>query len=149
VYRAGEVLIRAPSGRLPAHGPHTSPEAKRRNIPTAELQSLVAAEDAAPKQVGVMISALVFRGPGARRELPLDAPAFGDGFHAVESLGPRRWRWTDGAASLAIPDDLQGQGGLLLDLHVAAVQPHWQTSRSATREEPVPIAAQLWFDRAG
>jgi hypothetical protein len=36
--------------------------------------------------------------------LPLDAPAFGAGWHATERDGARAWRWTDGNAAIALPE---------------------------------------------
>jgi hypothetical protein len=51
------------------------------------------------RRFGVAVTALVLDG------VPLDlaGPAIGPGFHLLEGEGDSRWRWTDGAATIAIP----------------------------------------------
>ncbi|MGC1303346.1 MAG: hypothetical protein WA840_13325, partial [Caulobacteraceae bacterium] len=50
------------------------------------------------------------------RPLDLDGAAFGGGFHAVESHGQTAWRWTDGAATLA----LEAPGLVEITVHMTA-----------------------------
>lgn len=56
-------------------------------------------ERARSRRYGVAIRALRL----GDQAIPLDGPAIGDGFHAVESAGDQSWRWTDGEAVVHLP----------------------------------------------
>ena len=77
------------------------------------------------RRLGVMLSRVAAFRPFDWHVLPL-ADQNGPGFHALETDGGRTWRWTDGDAVLTLPDDIARDGLLLLDLDVAAAQPHWR-----------------------
>ena len=77
------------------------------------------------RRLGVMIERIILRRAGWREDIPLDALPAGEGLHPLESHGARSWRWTDGGARLALPAGLARDGGLLLDLHIAAAQESW------------------------
>ncbi len=51
------------------------------------------------RRLGVCVGAIICDG----RPLPLDGPAIGAGFHALEQDDTRQWRWTGGAARLLLP----------------------------------------------
>ncbi len=55
------------------------------------------------RALGVAIRRLVFRGPTDRQDMPADHPALHLGWHAPETDGATRWRWTDGTAELPVP----------------------------------------------
>jgi hypothetical protein len=61
--------------------------------------------------------------------LPLDAAAFGEGFHAVERNGGQLWRWTDGAAVLAI----EAGAPVMIELDVVMTAPTWLRPAAALR----------------
>jgi len=58
-----------------------------------------AEQRAAARRYGVAIRAILVE----EQTLPLDGPAIGDGFHALESAGSESWRWTAGEATLHLP----------------------------------------------
>jgi hypothetical protein len=82
------------------------------------------------RRLGVMLGAAIVRAAGFRRDVL--AEARGPGFHGMEGDGPRRWRWTDGAARLDLPGDVPA-GPAFLDLVVLANQASWR--RQAVRRE--------------
>lgn len=59
--------------------------------------------------------------------VPLDAPAFGAGFHVVEQDAGQAWRWTDGAAVLA----LDAAAPVMLEIALCMAAPCW--TRAAPR----------------
>jgi hypothetical protein len=61
--------------------------------------SVTAAERPASRRYGVAIRTLLVDD----QALPLDGPAIGEGFHALESAGTDSWRWTAGDAALHLP----------------------------------------------
>ena len=50
--------------------------------------------------LGVRIGSILIAG----RPIPLDSPLLGSGFHPIERKGTEAWRWTDGLATLRLPD---------------------------------------------
>jgi hypothetical protein len=62
--------------------------------------------------LGVSVSAIRIRHDGDVMDLPLDGPVVRDGWWKVEHDGPRMSRWTDGAASLRLPE-IDGVGRVL------------------------------------
>jgi Hint domain len=62
--------------------------------------------------LGVSVSAIRIRHDGDVTDLPLDGPVVRDGWWKVEHDGPRMSRWTDGAASLRLPE-IDGVGRVL------------------------------------
>jgi hypothetical protein len=50
------------------------------------------------RRLGVLLSRLEIDG----RDIALDDPALGEGWHEVERKGERCWRWSDGDAALPI-----------------------------------------------
>jgi hypothetical protein len=70
-----------------------------------------------PRRLGVAIGAVRVNGT----ELALDDAAFGAGFHPLEAHDAVRWRWTDGAATLA----LDGDAPVTLEIELLMVAPSW------------------------
>ena len=71
------------------------------------------------RRLGVMIERVALFRPWRWHEIDLAGMAR-TGWHAPETDGPRRWRWTSGDAGIPVADAI-----LLIDLHVAAAQPSW------------------------
>ncbi|OJW24291.1 MAG: hypothetical protein BGO51_07835 [Rhodospirillales bacterium 69-11] len=69
------------------------------------------------RQLGVAVSRIVLRTGSDFNEMPVDHPALGRGWHAVETHGRSMWRWTDGAAALPIGS---GDSAVTLEVHVGA-----------------------------
>ena len=66
-----------------------------RGVPATIAES----ERAGSRRFGVAIRTLLLD----EAPIPLDGPAIGDGFHAMESAGSTSWRWTDGEAVVHLP----------------------------------------------
>jgi hypothetical protein len=75
------------------------------------------------RQLGVGIQRMRFRAAGGLSEVAMDHPALIQGWHAVERLGNRLFRWTDGAATLTVPSDMTAAGGIL-ELHLSGTVPY-------------------------
>lgn len=69
------------------------------------------------RRLGVAVSRIVLRTGSDFNEMPVDHPALGRGWHAVETHGRSMWRWTDGAAALPIGS---GDSAITLEVHVRA-----------------------------
>jgi hypothetical protein len=69
------------------------------------------------RQLGVMVRRLTLRREETVETVPLDHPATGPGWWAVECRGREEWRWTDGAAELA----LRPGGPAVLEVDIAAL----------------------------
>jgi hypothetical protein len=61
--------------------------------------NIAESERAGSRRYGVAIRAMLLDD----RPIPLDGPAIGNGFHAMEAAGPESWRWTDGEAVVHLP----------------------------------------------
>lgn len=75
------------------------------------------------RQLGIAVAEVRVDG----EPLPLDAAAFGAGFHAVERDGAQAWRWTDGAGVLS----LEAGAPVMLEIAVTMSAPGW--TRAAPR----------------
>lgn len=53
------------------------------------------------------------------------------GFHDIERMGRERWRWTGGAARIAIPESCRCAGPITLDLFVRDAMRRWSHPASA------------------
>ena len=75
------------------------------------------------RRLGVAVSRLVYGGEA----IALTDPRLGAGWHAAESGSAEvAWRWTDGAAELALPG-----GRRVLDIEVAITERYWLDDRPA------------------
>ena len=74
------------------------------------------------RRLGVMLAGLTLRSGERVSQIPLDHPAFGEGWWAAEWHGPTVLRrWTDGNAVIPIPAaDLLAVGPCLLEVETAA-----------------------------
>jgi hypothetical protein len=89
----------------------------RHGVP-AELE----ADSTDRRRLGVAVEGIVADGC----VIALDDVRLGVGFHGVEHQGPLAWRWTNGAAELAIPPDpARAAGPRVLDLLIRAVARSW------------------------
>src|SRR5579875_3330322 len=70
--------------------------------------------------LGVRIAGALLAG----RLLPLEGPAFAEGFYPLEQDAEARWRWTDGAALLVLP--VPPERHAILELFVPETMPAWQ-----------------------
>jgi hypothetical protein len=70
------------------------------------------------RPLGVAVSELRVNGEA----LALDGPAFGPGFHVLETQGEDAWRWTDGQGTLALtlPDPA------VIEIGLQMVAPSWK-----------------------
>ena len=80
------------------------------------------------RRLGIPIAAVIVDG----RSLDLDDPAFATGFHPPEGHGGRRWRWTDGAASLNLP-----QGAAVTLRPILGWIDYWGTPEAAPAQRLV------------
>lgn len=128
----GDLVVEADGVAIPAEllGAHRF----RFHVPAAEQLVLRSAKGvlaqvmpgmADRRQLGVAISALRIDG----ETMALDADQFGTGFHAVENHGDTAWRWTNGAAVLA----LGHHGACTIEIDVAMVAPSWRREAAALR----------------
>lgn len=76
------------------------------------------------RRLGVAVTGVRIDGT----DLPLDDAAFGAGFHAREGDGTDGWRWTDGAAVLA----LDARAPVMLEIAVSMTAPTWCRPQDAT-----------------
>jgi len=76
------------------------------------------------RRLGVMVTGIVFRHVRRSYGLPLGRIPEGNGFHHLEHAGKRRWRWTSGAARLAVPATFR-DAPMIVDLRIAAAQACW------------------------
>lgn len=72
------------------------------------------------RRLGVALAAVVVETGTTRHDVALDSAAWGAGLHGVETAGDRSWRWTDGAALLALP-----AGASVLEIELAGTLPGW------------------------
>ena len=82
------------------------------------------------RTLGVVVDALRLEAGSTKRRIALDDPAFGRGFHEVETGDGRPWRWTDGAGHLA-PSLWDGFAGAFL-LRIGGL---FDRSRGTTAED--------------
>jgi serralysin len=76
------------------------------------------------RRLGVAVSRLVYGGEA----IALTDPRLGAGWHAAETGGADgAWRWTDGAAELALPG-----GRRVLDIEVAITERYWLDDQRAS-----------------
>ncbi len=75
--------------------------------------------------LGVAVGELRINGEA----LALDGPAFGAGFHALETQGEHAWRWTDGQGTLALA--LDAPAVIEVGLHMVA--PSWKRRAAALK----------------
>lgn len=68
------------------------------------------------RMLGLAVQRIRLRNDGDVVDLPLDAPALGRGWWDMEGQGASAFRWTDGAAVLALPANMRG--GALLEITV-------------------------------
>jgi len=86
----------------------------------------VVPEFADPRRLGVAVAAVKVDGV----PVPLDSPAFGQGFYPLETHQGAAWRWTDGDAELVL--DLPN--GALIEVAMLMAAPSW-------RAPDAPLAA--------
>jgi hypothetical protein len=89
------------------------------------------------RMLGVCVASIsVEAGSAPAREIPLDDPTLGVGFHAVERRGERNWRWTRGRALLpaALLGDRSDPFVLTVELGGDA-PPRWVAAPEATKGE--------------
>ena len=82
--------------------------------------------------LGVAICRLRARNTAVAIDIPLDGPALGEGWWPIETSGAVAYRWTNGRASLVLPDEMRR--GAILELTVCG------------RAQPAPIRST---DRPG
>jgi hypothetical protein len=75
------------------------------------------------RRLGVAVGELRVNGDA----LALDGPAFGQGFHGLESSGEHAWRWTDGQGTLVIALDAPA----VIEVAVLMVAPSWKRPAKA------------------
>jgi hypothetical protein len=92
------------------------------------------------RRLGVMLAGLTLRSGGRASQIPLDHPAFGEGWWAAEWHGPTVLRrWTNGNAVIPIPAaDLLAAGPCLLEVETAT-----------TLSYPVPAARETGMKSVG
>jgi autotransporter-associated beta strand protein len=90
------------------------------------------------RRLGARIGAIVVAG----KPIALDSPGLVEGFHAIEQNAAERWRWTDGAALLRLPEQ-PGEGPMLLELLVYGTMRHWRKAEMDTPLELVPSEARM------
>ena len=78
------------------------------------------------RRLGVALTAIWVDGT----PLALTDPALGAGFHPVETRGAASWRWTDGAAQLALP----AVRPVTLDFDLLMVAPNWHHPEPEARD---------------
>jgi len=78
------------------------------------------------RRLGVRITGALLAG----RMLPLQGPAFAEGFHPIEQNAEERWRWTDGDALLLLPAPTERHS--LLELFIPQTMPAWQLPTPAS-----------------
>ncbi len=93
------------------------------------------------RRLGVMLSSVALRHTQTKLAISLDSAALQDGFHALETKDARQWRWTNGCATLELPDDFRNVSGVLLDIYVDYNQPSWLHKEQA--EKPLSYVGHM------
>ena len=65
------------------------------------------------------------------RNIALSSRLLAEGFYAVERRGRERWRWTNGAARLSLPERKRQDGPITLDLFVRDTMRQWRQPAAA------------------
>ncbi len=81
------------------------------------------------RTLGVRIDAVFLN----ERFVPLENPIFRAGFHGVERVGDRTWRWSDGHGILALPPSPTPTA---LRLKIGGSLPGWQRKQAARSGRP-------------
>ena len=83
------------------------------------------------RQLGVAVARMILIVGHESRDVPVDHPSIHHGWHATERDGGQLWRWTDGAALVALSAPVEA--GTLLDIRLHGRLPYW-TAPSASHE---------------
>lgn len=81
------------------------------------------------RRLGVMVRRLRCETADGTIDMPLDHPGLGQGWWDMERDGTAMWRWTDGAAEVALP-----AGTMLLHVVAAPMQAYVLPAAAATEE---------------
>ncbi|MGN8119941.1 hypothetical protein [Labrys sp. 22185] len=80
---------------------------------------------------GIALGRIIVRSARMIREVPLDHPMLGSGFHPCEGDGIRQWRWSNGAGCVPVPLlMMDGHMPSLVEFHIHEKLPSYDVASS-------------------